>query len=811
MRTKLSGRLKDLNHPWIRRILWATAGLAAVGLLTLAVAWSVMSRDVDAYLALFSVRVPPTTTKIFDVKGIVIGVLADQHREIVPYGDIPAPFIAAVIATEDTDFYSHGGVSMRGLARAGWNMVKSLGTNRQGGSTITMQLVRAVTNKRQIRLGRKLKEMILARKLEKAFTKQQILTNYTNEVWFGRQFYGLQAAARYYFDKNAINLNIEECATLAGMIQSPGNYNPYLGPRARQLCTQRRNHVLRRMVDTGYLGRTQAETLIARPIRLAKEGGSTDNLAPYAVEMVKNYLFSKFGAGKVMEGGFEVHTTIDSEWQDAANTAVRNGLRAVDRQRGVYRKAGVWFPKEDPDKVQLPQWKRLFGPEDTVRGIILGWQSGRARVRIGATILEVPESAFAWAGKDALKILTRGAMPLFIVKAVDANGLPTQLELDQEPDVEAALMAIDPTNGEIRAMVGGYDFKRSQFDHSWQAYRQVGSTMKAFVYGTAFSQGKSPASIVEDVPTTIHFAEQLPYAPKNYERDYFGPITMYEAIRDSRNVAAVRTLDEVGGEAFVDFAKKCGIENRLDPYPASALGTADLTLQEMVRAYGTLANMGRQAPRPFLITRIVDRTGKVLERHGQTIGEQVVDPVAVYQLIQCLRGAIQTGTGTRANVEGWDLAGKTGTTQDHTDAWFLGFSTRVTCGVWVGLDAKKTIYKKADGGKVAAPIWGEFMKKILPSTPQESFQPPETPLEWADIDNYTGLRVVGKAQDRVLKLAFRPGTVPKGESDAAAIARIQEGRARAAAGTWPMEVRTWGQVRSNPVEGPRSEEPPRTK
>ncbi len=784
---------RSAKPSWKRRIALGALGFLLLGGLGFAVLWSVKSRQLDPYLKYFALRVPKTTTKIYDLKGNVIGVIADQHRELMPLGDVPKQFIAALLSMEDEHFYQHGGVSMRGVARAAKNMAFSFGRRREGASTLTMQLVRVVTRKHRKDIGRKLDEMILARKLEKAFSKDQILESYINEVWFGgvgRQYYGLEAAAHYYFDKNAVNLAVEECATLVGIINRPGRINPYLSTAAREACLERRNLVLMRMAEAGYLTPAQAKAYQARPLRLAKEGGKSDASAPYVVEMVKQHLFEKYGEEKVLEGGYEVTTTLDGDWQEAANEAVRNGLRDVDRRRG-FRKDSVQFAK-DPEGYNRNDWKRLFGVGDQVRGLILEWRGESARVRVGQTVVDVPRSAFAWAGKDALKVLVRGAVPLFQVKAVDERGFPTQLELDQEPDVQAALLAIDPTNGEIRALVGGYDFRRSQFNRAWQAQRQVGSTMKAFVYGAAFTQGMTPASIIPDVPTNVLQAGLPVYSPKNYERDFFGPITIFEAIRDSRNVCAVRALQEVGAEAFSDFAKKAGIESRLDVYPATALGASDLTLVDMTRAYGTLANLGKQCPRPFVIKKVVDRHGQVLESHGQSIGEQVLDPMATYQLVQCLQGVIfQGGTGGRAAELNWPIAGKTGTTQDHTDTWFLGFSTRISCGVWVGLDTKKTIFKGADGGKVALPIWKSFMAKALPTTPREEFTPPEG-MEWLDIDNYTGLRAAGASKDRTLKLAFKPGTAPKGESDAAAVLRIEEARAKAKGGALPPENLTWG-------------------
>lgn len=547
--------------------------------------------------------------------------------------------------------------------------------------------------------------------------------------------------------------------------------------------------------------------LMDKPIRLARENAREESIAPYVVEEVRKYLYEKYGREQVLNGGLEVTTTVDSFWQESANKAVRAGLKAVDRRRG-FRKEAVQFV-QDPETTQLNGWKRYFELGDSVRGVILGWKGGRAQVRIGKTQLEVPEAAFAWAGKDIQKLLPRGAAPLFTVKKAE-EGTPRELELDQDPQVEGALMAVDPRSGEIRAMVGGYDFNRSKFNRSTQALRQVGSTMKAYVYGAAFSSGRTPATLVQDVPSrfldTVDFLTVThpdgtsefkalrggvkPYEPRNYERDFWGPIVMWEALRDSRNVPAVRTLEEVGVMNVIDFARKCGLTGTLPPYPSMALGSADLTLKDMVRGYSTIATGGFQSPPPFFIKKVADRNGKVLESHTGAATEQVLDPQSTYQLIQCLQGVATSGTGARSNELEWPVAGKTGTTDDHTDGWFIGFSTKIVCGVWVGLDEKKMIFKGADGAKVALPIWIDFMKAALPTTGEkEDFKAPEG-MEWADVDRFTGLLATSATTDKVLRLAFKPGTAPRSGSDAEAIRKIREAREKANA--QPMENRPWG-------------------
>jgi penicillin-binding protein 1A len=801
---------------WIRRFAWAFVALVLLGAGTLAVSWSVLSRDADSFLTLFALRVPKTITKVLDQSGNVLGIFAEEHRVVIPYGDIPKAFVNALVATEDADFWEHSGVSMSGFARSGWNFVTSFGRRREGASTLTMQLIRTVTAKRQKRLDRKLKEIILARKLEKAYSKKQIMEMYANEVYFGGGRYGIEAAAEFYFGKSAPQLAPEECALLAGLVQNPNWYNPYNpDPKARAAAKARRNHVFVRMVKVGYMKAGEASQLVEKPIRLARENAHEEAVAPYVVEEVRKYLYEKYGREQVLNGGLEVTTTVDSFWQEAANEAVRAGLKVVDRRRG-FRKDAVQFVS-DPETTQLNGWKRYFEEGDGVRGVVLGWKGGKAQVRIDKTLLDVPATAFAWAGKDIQKLLPRGAAPLFTVKT-SADGVPRTLELDQDPSVEGALMAIDPRTGEIRAMVGGYDFNRSKFNRATQAQRQVGSTMKAFVYGAAFTAGKTPATMVQDVPTrfldTVDFltvtnpdgtqdykplrSSVRPYEPKNYERDFWGPIPIWEALRDSRNVPAVRTLDDTGVQNVIDYARKCGITGNIPPYPSMALGSGDFTLREMVRGYATIANGGLQTPVPFFIKKVTDRNGRVLESHSGAATEQVLDPMSTYQLIQCLQGVATSGTGARSNELQWPVAGKTGTTDDHTDAWFLGFSTRVVCGVWVGLDEKKTIFRGADGAKVALPIWIDFMKVALPTTEREEFMAPDG-MEWAFIDRYTGLLATSTTADRVLHLAFKPGTVPKSGSDAEAVQQVKEARDKA--NSQPVEFRVWGRAR--PVDEPK--------
>ncbi|MFZ9361370.1 MAG: penicillin-binding protein 1A [Holophagaceae bacterium] len=765
--------------------------------------------DTQEFLKLFALRTPKTITKVLDRTGNTLGIFSEENRIIIPYGDIPKGFVDALVATEDAAFWTHNGVSVKGLFRAGKNFILSLGTKKQGGSTITMQLVRNVTRKRQKKITRKLQEINLALALEKKYSKQQILEQYANEVYFGGGRYGVESAAQFYFGKSASQMSLEQCALLVGLVQSPERYSKMLlgkSSKDRQFVIDRRNYVLDRMVIEGYIKEAQAAILKKRPIVTARENSAGETIGAYAIEEVRKYLYAKYGKDMVMNGGLEVTTTIDSLWQLAAQEAVQNGIRSVDRRLG-YRGQNLKQVKNIMQS-HFISWDQYISKGTQVDGVILGWEGDQLKVRIDKTQVAVSRASMDWAGAKVDKVLTRGTVAKFIVTEAD-GGVPLQIELDQEPSIQAALLAVDPLTGEIRAMVGGYDFNRSKFNRTTQAKRQAGSMLKPFIYGAAFENGLAPNSIVLDVPTRFVSSQEFAigpvksdgtfdykplygiskvYEPKNYKFDYAGPLTIWESLAESRNIPAMRTYTQVGPQKVIDFAQRCGIESNLPLLPSLALGSPEVSLAELVRSYSTIANRGLRSPKPFLILKVKDREGKILEEVLPPTAESVVDSQTAFQVIQCMQGVARRGTAAKTNELGWPVAGKTGTTDNYTDGWFVGFSTKVAFGAWVGFDEKKTIFPGADGATVALPIWIEFAKSILPTTLREDFIAPEGMLT-VDIDQTTGNLASGLNEKTINGLAFKPGQQPTIKADASSIQSVK--RSIAKAGSQKPETILW--------------------
>ncbi|MGC2753153.1 MAG: PBP1A family penicillin-binding protein, partial [Candidatus Acidiferrum sp.] len=590
------------------------------------------------------------------------------------------------------------------------------GGKAQGASTITMQLAgNLFLDRSEISFRRKMQEILLALQIERRYTKPQIFTMYSNQVYLAHGNYGFAAAAQFYFGKSVSDLKLQEAALLAGMIRGP-IYSPLADP-ARALA--RRNLVLRRMEEEGKI--TPAEELAAQktPLGLHLQFPRND-LAPYFFEEIRKYLESTYGTEAVHERGLRVYTTLNVKMQQAANQALRDGLHSYDRRHGwrgdppniLRDNLGKLDTYEDED------WHHPIEKGSYVTGLVLAVDDRFATIKIGSyrAILSPPD--FAWTGrKNPTDLLKVGDLAQFSIQ--ELHEATARVQLEQQPGPQAALLAIDNSTGEIKAMVGGYSFEDSKFNRATQAYRQVGSSFKVYLYADALEKGASPFDTVSDTPFTAISGGQ-PYSPHNYDEKFEGTITLRRALADSRNVPAVKLAEKVGINSVVDMARRFGITTPLPPYLPLVLGAADMRLIEHVSAFTVFPDDGIRID-PHMIRRVTSYDGALLEEAHPEVHD-VVSPEVARTMTAMLEEVIKFGTGVQAKALGRPTAGKTGTTQDYTDAWFMGFTPQLTCGVWVGYDDKQiSLGKKETGARAALPIWLEFMKAALEGQPALDF------------------------------------------------------------------------------------------
>lgn len=600
---------------------------------------------------------PYEASRVISKDGELIAEFYIERRNVIPFSEIPKYAKDAVLAVEDARFYLHPGLDIFGLLRAIFADIKA-GEFIQGGSTITQQLSKMLFLKPERSLSRKIKEAIIALQIERAYSKDEILNLYLNQVYFGSGAYGIEAAAQTYFGKSAKELTLSESAMLAGLPKAPTAFSPFRNP---ERSLSRRSRVLRRMVDKGYIEEEDAMRAEKEPVPVPPKGGL--NKAPYFVEYIRQGMEGRYGHDVYTEG-LNIYTTLDLKAQEAATKALRKGLKAVDDR---YKK------------------------------------------------------------RDVL--------------------------------IQGAILALEPGTGYIKAMVGGKDFYETQFNRSYQALRQPGSAFKPFVYVTALDNGFTPDDIIEDGPVSYPGAKKgVIWSPKNFSGKFQGPVTLRKAIAESINAVAVKLLDRVGVNTTIEYARRLGVKSELKPYLPLALGASDLTLLEITSAYGVFANMGVKAS-PIAILRVTDRRGRVLEENFPVL-EEVIKPDVAYLMTDLLKGVIEHGTGWKARELKRPLAGKTGTTNEYSDAWFIGYSPSLVAGVWVGYDDHRSIGAKETGARAALPIWMDFMKEILKNTPPEDFPVPEgivflntkTGKKAVHYDaTLKGAEVVGTSEEKVSK------------------------------------------------------------
>jgi penicillin-binding protein 1A len=756
------------------------------------------SKDLPDYKQLATYE-PPVMTRIHAADGSLLAEYAEERRLFVPYNQMPKRLIEAIISAEDKTFFTHSGLDWQGIAAAAYRyaQVKLSGKGQiVGASTITQQVAKnfLLTNERSI--DRKLKEALLVQRIEQTYSKERILELYLNEIFLGFSSYGVAAASLNYFGKSLDELSLEELAYLAALPKGPNNYHPV---RQKQRATERRNWVLLQMHENGYITEQEMTDAQARPLEVnPRPFGAQLFAAESFAEEVRRELIGIYGKDKLERGGLSVRTTLDPKLQIYARQALARGLIGLDRKRGYRGPVASRELGAESDWGELLKDRRV--PPDVAPwrlAIVLSTDEAEARIGLQPKLLGegklAPEretgritldhAKWARAYVDGSKLGPEVKKVSDLLKPGDIVYVaPTKDEgvfhLMQMPDVDGALVAMDPHTGRVLALVGGFSYGRSQFNRAVQAMRQPGSSFKPIVYAAALDNGYSPASVVLDAPVEFEMTDGTIWKPKNYQNKFYGPSTLRRGIEQSRNVMTVRLADELGMTKIIDLATRLGIYAKLPRQLAMALGAGETTLLRMVTAYAIIDNGGKEI-QPTLIDRIQDRYGKTIFRHDKRdcaacsaeawnpglpepelldVREQVMSPYTAYQITSMMEGVVERGTGKKVKIVGKPVAGKTGTSNDERDAWFIGYTPDLVVGTYIGYDNPKPMGRGRTGGELAAPIVADFMRMALRDKPATPFRVPRA-IELMPIDANTGKRAIF-GQDGVILEAFKPGDEP---------------------------------------------------
>ncbi len=755
-----------------RLITWValtTLLVVGVGVAAVVATFIYLGRDLPKISSLADYR-PPVITSVYSDDNRKIGEFYNERRIVVPLEKMPKQLLEAFVAAEDDRFFQHRGVDIISIVRAFFKNLEA-GKIVQGGSTITQQVTKSflLTPERSYR--RKIREAILAYRIEKAFTKQEILYLYLNQIYLGHGAYGVQAAAENYFGKSAEDMNLAECAMLAGLPQAPSRYSPFRHPdRAKQ----RQIYVLNRMVAEGYITNIQATESIDTPLDIKPRRNWYIEQVPTYTEHVRRYVEAAYGKDMLYNEGLKIHTAVNIEMQRVAREAVNAGLLDLDKRQG-FRGPIDHLPSEEIETFSL-SLRQEQGPDSFADGRLLTGvviavddDAGKVSVRMGDVHGTIDLEQMQWARKPNPEVpfyvakISRPSQALGVgdvisvkLRTLGDDGI-WSLALEQTPAAQSALLCIEAETGYVKVMVGGRDFTNSQFNRAIQSRRQPGSAFKPIVYAAALDNGYTPATVIIDSP--IIYEDTLTdftWKPKNYGKKFYGPTLLLKALAKSRNVVTIKILQDIGVDAVIDYARKLGITADIANDLSIALGSSGVSLLEIVNAYSVFANQGYFVE-PLFITRIEDRDGRVLETTPPR-RERVISSETAYIMTTLLESVVQSGTGQRVKALGRPVAGKTGTTNDLFDAWFVGFTPRYITGVWVGFDEERSLGASETGSRAASPIWLGFMKRILEGKPVRAFQVPEG-VVFAKIDAETGLLPIPASTETIF-VCFKEGTVP---------------------------------------------------
>jgi penicillin-binding protein 1A len=774
------------------------AALAAMGLLAGVFYVYTVTRDLPSVEALKNYS-PPVTTRVYAGNGTVLGEYARESRIFVPAAYIPKLVSEAFISAEDRNFYNHPGIDPSGILRAAVKDVGLVleGRRPQGASTITQQVARNFLLNSDVKFSRKIREAILAIRIDATYPKSKVLELYLNEIYLGEHSYGVAAAALNYFGKSLDDLDIAEAAFLAALPKGPANYDPRFNHAA---AVDRRNWVIGQMRENGYITRAQAAAAKAEPLvaQMRALGSQAADVA-YFVEEVRRQLYAKYGEKALYDGGLQVRSSLDTRLQNYAVSALRTGLVRYDRRHG-WRGAkghidvnGDWHAQliKLPDQSGIDSWKLA---------VALGYQQKSIKIGLAdGTTGVIPYAGYKWA-RPELKGANVGAAPQRPeqvakpgdVLYVEPEGKQGEYGLRQVPEVNGAIVAMDPHTGRVLALSGGFSYASSQFDRAMQAMRQPGSAFKPFVYAAALDNGYTPVSKVLDAPFVMDMGPgQGLWRPENFEHEFLGDTTLRRGLELSRNVMTVRLAYTLGMDKIVPYAIRFGVYDKLPPLLANSLGAYETTLLRLVTGYSEFVNGGKKI-QPSLIDRIQDREGRTIWRHDARNCEdcnepdwqgqqepllpdtraQIIDPRTAYQIVSMLEGVVQHGTGVAVRAVGKPVAGKTGTSSEAKDTWFIGFSPDLAAGVFVGFDTPRTLGRIEQGATVAAPIFRDFMKDALADAPPTPFRVApgieEVPVDWISGDP------VPPGTPGAIMEAFKSGTAP-GEANASTLATITAG------------------------------------